>query len=102
MIFTIINNYYPKMTNNLNQELETYRMLETMSVFETMNLFEGGLSTAILDSSVSDDLKKDFEKSYRDLCDTDEWQEWDDDCAIEYQKIVTTFYLVIDKIIEVL
>lgn len=87
------------MTSNLKEILEAYVKKDSFSVSETMELFNNGITEQIKNSHISDDLKTDFGDVYQDLCDSDYWEDLDDDCE-QCQVIMIAFDFVLNRIIK--
>lgn len=88
------------MAINLKQTLEAYSKKETFSVTETLELFDDSLVAQIADSKISDVLKKEFKNAYREVSDTEYWEDWDGDCDYALQRIMGEFDEVIKKMVE--
>jgi len=90
------------MAPNLKETLEAYIKKESFSVIETIQFFDDSLVSQIKNSSIADDLKKDFDDVYQEVCDTEYWEDWNDDCDQALQVIMAAFEFVIERILKVL
>lgn len=88
------------MASSLKETLEDYINKESFSVIETIQLFDKSLIAKIKNSNISDDLKKDFDDVYQEVCDTEYWEDWDDDCNQTLQVIMAAFEFVIERILK--
>lgn len=88
------------MASNLKETLESYIKKESFSVIETIQFFDDSLVSQIKNSSIADDLKKDFDDVYQEVCDTEYWEDWNDDCDQALQVIMAAFEFVIERILK--
>jgi hypothetical protein len=88
------------MAPNLKETLESYIKKESFSVIETIQFFDDSLVSQIKNANISDDLKKDFDDVYQEVCDTEYWEDWNDDCEQTLQVIMSAFEFVIERILK--
>ena len=97
MIFKFLNYYYHLiMTINLKENLVDYLNQNEFIVIDIISNFNK-LCPEIENSNISDDLKKDFKDVFNELCDTENWNEYDD---FNMQVIIAALDYIITKIID--
>lgn len=97
MIFKFLNYYYHLiMTINLKESLVDYLNQNEFIVIDIISNFNK-LYPEIENSNISDDLKKDFKDVFNELCDTENWNEYDN---FNMQVIIAALDYIITKIID--
>jgi len=84
------------MTINLKESLVDYLNQNEFIVIDIISNFNK-LYPEIENSNISDDLKKDFKDVFNELCDTENWNEYDD---FNMQVIIAALDYIITKIID--
>lgn len=84
------------MTIILKESLVDYLNQNEFIVIDIISNFNK-LYPEIENSNISDDLKKDFKDVFNELCDTENWNEYDD---FNMQVIIAALDYIITKIID--
>jgi len=84
------------MTIILKESLVDYLNQNEFVVIDIISNFNK-LYPEIENSNISDDLKKDFKDVFNELCDTENWNEYDD---FNMQVIIAALDYIITKIID--
>jgi len=84
------------MTINLKESLVDYLNQNEFIVIDIISNFNK-LYPEIENSNISDDLKKDFKDVFNELCDTENWNKYDD---FNMQVIIAALDYIITKIID--